>query len=247
MPAVTRPRGPLPSRVYWFRRFLVLGVAALLVVGIATLLRSSGGGGGEEATPVAAAPSSIASSTAPSTSMGARHPKTHHKKKHKKHKTLPQPDGPCDDSDVVVTPVVPDAHVNEPIKIVLQLTTRKSKACTWRVDRHSVFVTISADDGPIWSSQQCPAVIPSEDVVPRKKKADKVKLWWNGMESDAQCTRSTDWVLPGSYTISSVARGAVKPVESQFVLGGALHPTVTKTAKPTPSPSSDQGKDKKRR
>ena len=135
----------------------------------------------------------------------------------------------------MVTPVVRDAHVNQPIKVVLQLTTRKSKACTGRVDRHSVFVTISASDGPLWSSQQCPAVVPTQDVVPRSKKADKVKLWWNGKESDAGCTSSTAWVFPGSYTISAVARGAVKPVESQFVLCGAQRPTVTVTPTPTPT------------
>jgi hypothetical protein len=236
MGAVTRPRGPLPNRVYWFRRFLLLGVAAILVIGVATLLRSSGGSGGDQATPVAAAPTEVISSATPSASTPApRHAATNGKA-HKKRKALPQPDGPCDDSDVVVTPVVPNAHVNQPIKVVLQLTTRKSKACTWRVDRHSVFVTISASDGPLWSSQQCPAVVPTQDVVPRKQKADKVKLWWNGKESDAGCTASTAWVFPGSHSISAVARGAVRPVQTQFVLGGAQRPTVTVKPTPTPSP-----------
>src|SRR3954465_5403506 len=235
MGSVTRPRGPLPNRVYWFRRLLLLVVAAVLVIGLGTLLRSSGGSGGDRAPPVAAAPTQVNSTATPSASARVH---TSRKKAHKKRKALPQPDGPCDDSDVVVTPVVPDAHVNQPIKVVLHLTTRKSKACTWRVDRHSVFVTISASDGPLWSSQQCPAVVPTQDAVPRKQKADKVKLWWNGKESDAGCTQSTDWVFPGSYTISAVARGAVKPVQTQFVLGGAQRPTVTVTPTPTKSPTS---------
>ncbi len=34
MSSLTRPRGPLPRRVYWVRRVLVLGTALALVVGM---------------------------------------------------------------------------------------------------------------------------------------------------------------------------------------------------------------------
>ena len=46
MSAVTRPRGPLPARVYWTRRILVPSVALLLVLGIGKAL-----GGGRDASP----------------------------------------------------------------------------------------------------------------------------------------------------------------------------------------------------
>ncbi len=42
MRSMARPRGPLPARVYWVRRVLVLGVALALVFGIARLLGGTG-------------------------------------------------------------------------------------------------------------------------------------------------------------------------------------------------------------
>jgi hypothetical protein len=64
MSAVTRPRGPLPARVYWFRRSLVLVVAFALVYGFAHLL--GGRSDTPEARPVEAAVGSTTSS-APAT------------------------------------------------------------------------------------------------------------------------------------------------------------------------------------
>ena len=42
------PRGPLPARVYWFRRLVVLGVAVLLVAGLARLLGGSSDASSDE-------------------------------------------------------------------------------------------------------------------------------------------------------------------------------------------------------
>ena len=53
MTTVTRPRGPLPARVYWTRRLLLVVVAFALVFGIAHLL-GSGGSGSPSAQPVGA-------------------------------------------------------------------------------------------------------------------------------------------------------------------------------------------------
>jgi hypothetical protein len=238
MSAVTRPRGPLPRRVYWVRRLLVLGVAVALVVGIAWLLGGSGDGQGESATTVASSPSAT---PAASPSAEQRRPEKQRQRERAEPKKprLPQPEGPCADSDVVVTPSITDAHVNQPIKVVLWLTTQESEACTWEVDPESVFLTIAGEDGTLWSSQQCPHVIPTEAVVPRREKADKVTLWWDGRESDARCTRFTPYVWFGSYTATAVARGSVDPVEVDFVLGESVRPTVTVTPTPTPKPERD--------
>src|SRR3712207_838388 len=47
MSGVTRPRGPLPARVYWVRRALVLGLAVVLVFAIGRLLQGFTFGGDE--------------------------------------------------------------------------------------------------------------------------------------------------------------------------------------------------------
>ena len=44
MPSTVRPRGPLPARVYWTRRIVVLAVPLLLVVVLARVLGGSSDG-----------------------------------------------------------------------------------------------------------------------------------------------------------------------------------------------------------
>jgi len=249
--ALTRPRGPLPSRVYWTRRLLLLIVALGLVFGISRLLQTGGPGepGGVSASPVGGSPTSTTTSTTRSTaspSPSATTEKQRQKKKHQqkqKKKALPEPDGPCDDSDVVVTPRIRKAHVGDPVRVVLEVGTQESAACTWEVSPESVFVTIAEEATLLWSSQHCPAVLPTEAVVPRREKADKVVLTWDGRESDAECSAATDYVLPGTYRIAAVARGAADPQDVLFVLGGPTRETVTRTPTPTPTPRDDRAAD----
>lgn len=49
MSALTTPKGPLPARVYWFRRLLLLSVVLLVVFTTARLLADSGDGESAEA------------------------------------------------------------------------------------------------------------------------------------------------------------------------------------------------------
>ena len=221
----------------------MLAVACGLVFGIAQLLGGTSGDSGESAAPVASSPSATPTGPTPTRRPEVEKPKS---TKQPKKPRLPRPDGPCADSDVVITPTITNAHVNQPIKVVLWLTTQESEACTWEVTPESVFLTIGSEDGTLWSSQQCPEVVPTEAVVPRREKADKVILWWNGRESDPACTRYTPYVWFGSYTVTAVARGSVDPVEADFVLEDAVRPTVTVTPTPTetatPGPGEPEGR-----
>jgi hypothetical protein len=129
------------------------------------------------------------------------------------------PTGPCADSDVVVTPTVPDGHAGGPVEVVLELTTLEAEACEWQVDPDSVFVTITDGTTTLWSSQHCPRAITPTRAVPRQDTPDRVSFAWSGKESQPGCTVETDWVWPGTYTINAVARGSVKAVEASFALG----------------------------
>jgi hypothetical protein len=137
----------------------------------------------------------------------------------KKEPGKPMPTGPCADSDVVVTPTVPDGHAFRPVEVVLELTTLNAEACSWQVDPDSVFVTITQGTTTLWSSQHCPRAIPEAAAVPRQDTPDRVRFDWSGRESQPGCTVATDWVWPGTYTINAVARGSVKAVEASFALG----------------------------
>ena len=84
MSTVAHPRGPLPPRVYWTRRALVLVLAFALVFGIARLLGGGGGGAGEPtAAPVGSTTTSgptraapTAAAVTPKASSAAREPRT---------------------------------------------------------------------------------------------------------------------------------------------------------------------------
>ncbi len=202
---------------------LVLLVLLALVWGVARLV----GGGDEGGTTRGAASQVAAEREAPESPEAtptpdgddreARRERREERRKERREKkdALAKPSGPCLDSDVVVTPDVVEPYVGRP-EVVLQLTTVESEACTWDVTPDSVFLVISDEKGPLWSSQDCPSAIPTEEVVVRRELAAEVEIAWNGKQSDRDCSEATDWVWPGQYVATAVARGAVTPVEVEF-------------------------------
>ena len=239
MPPLTR--GPLPARVYWTRRLLVLGTALALVFGIGRLLvGGSDGSSGEDTaaqvsaeTPPSTTPATTDLST-PATTPG----------KHKGRTNIPDPtptlaapEGECTGTDVAVTPKVTNAIGGRPVTIVLQLRTLESPACTWRIDRDAVTVNITSGKDQIWSSRQCPRAIPVQDVVVRQAATTNVDVVWSARRSDDECSKFTDWANVGWYHVTAAAIGG-EPSDLQFELKAPTATTVTKTAQPTQSPSN---------
>lgn len=239
MSGVARPRGPLPARVYWVRRLLVVGVALALVVGIRALLVSSPDDSGVT-TARQTGSSARVEKSGPTTSAapapeGAREGRG--RKDRKPQKTaLPEPNGVCLDTDVTVTPRIEGAAAGGGVEIALDLTSSLSPACTWRVSPSSVVVRLSSGDDRIWTSQDCARAVPTEDVVVRRDTPATVTMTWNGRRSDAECSSNTDWALPGYYYVAAAAYGGA-PTEVQFQLRAPQPPVITKTAKPKPTPT----------
>jgi hypothetical protein len=239
MSSMTRPRGPRPARVYWTRRLLVVVLAFGLVFAIAHLL---GAGVGPDKTPAArvvGAPES-SSVNGPTPSLGNVSPTTGAKKHHGTKVAKPQktktplavPTGPCDDSDVQVTPSVDGhAYAGKNVAITLNLTTIESPACTWQVSPQSVVLKLTSGSDRIWSTQDCRAAMPTESVVVRKGHNAKVRVIWNGQRSDGVCSRTTPWAQPGYYHAEAAALGS-DPLDVQFELTTPPRPTIT--AKPKP-------------
>lgn len=232
MSSSLQPRGPLPARVYWVRRLVVVGVAVLLVVLVAQLLGGSSDGASEsaeQATTVSTETSEPASPT-PATKPGRV------KGKEKPRTRLARPDGPCEDSDVLVEPVVGDTpEAGRDVRIRLRLRTQEAAACTWQVSRSTVTVSITSGDDDIWSSRECPQVIPTEDVVLRSGKATRVAFDWNARRSDDECSEYTDWAMPGWYHVQTAAL-AGEPADVAFELVRPVSETITKTITPEPRP-----------
>lgn len=210
-------RGPLPARVYWRRRAAVLGTALLLVLGVVRLV-----GGGEpsgEGTVVAVQSAGEPSAAAAPRTTGTTEQRPEkRRKKDKPEKPAPaQPDGECVDSDIAVTPAIEEATAGRRVEILLELRTALSPACTWRVSPETLTVKITSGDDDVWFSRQCPRAIPSRDVVVRKAESTTVAVRWSGRRSDRDCTRYTDWAMPGWYHVTAAAL-AGEPSDVQFQL-----------------------------
>ena len=246
MSSVTRPRGPLGQRVYWTRRLIVLALAFGLVFGIAHLLGggSDGKSGGDTASPVVADASSSSPTTSETTSRPTSGPTTRLTSgptgtKPPKTNTSPplaQPDGPCSDDEVVVTPVLSSPVAGSPVAVGLEISSIDSAACTFRVSSSTVVVKLISGDDFIWSSQECPKSVPAVDVVARSSLPAKVNVYWSGRRSNETCSTTTDWARAGWYHAIAAALGG-EPTDVQFELALPIGETVTKTASPTQDPS----------
>jgi hypothetical protein len=252
---VRRPRGPLPPRVYWTRRGAVIGLALLLVFGVARLLGGTGGAEGTSARPVGADASVPAQPAASSqhASPGHRHSKVSADPSAGGSKgasvtavasptktPLAVPTGPCSNSDVRVVPGVHGtAAAGRPVTFVLDLSTLVSAACTWDVSSRSLVVKLTSGSDRIWSTQDCTGAIGKQSVVVRRDHTTRIRLTWTGQRSDGSCSRTTPWAMPGYYHVQAAAFGA-EPTDVQFELHAPApatitpkpHPKTTKSAKP---------------
>ncbi|MFN8195565.1 MAG: hypothetical protein U0R80_14940 [Nocardioidaceae bacterium] len=247
MSSLTRPRGPLPARIYWFRRVLVLGTALALVLGIGNLLRLGSDGKGSadpEAVQVAAGASDSTQADPTSTSTGKQRRGSHKPTK----VPLPQPDGPCEPGDIVMTPIVKDAVAGSPVKIRLKLSTRVSPACTWRLSSDSLTFKITRSTETVWSSLDCPRMVDARDLVLRQIKPTWTSIYWNARSSQPSCGTMAEWALRGWYHVS-VAAFDGEPTDSAFRMTLPVQETITAspsgsaTKKPS-SGASDTSSDK---
>ncbi len=239
MSSLARPRGPLPPRVYWVRRVLVLGTALALVLGIGNLLRLGSDGSGDDPSAVQVAGDS--SDSAQSEPTADRTKRKHHSRKPTK-TPLPSPDGPCEPGDVVITPVVKDAVGGSPVKIRLKMSTRVSPACTWQLSSDSLTFKITRDSATVWSSLECPRMIESEDLVLRQSKPTWSSVTWNARYSKPGCPQETDWARAGWYHLAAAAFDG-EPTDTQFRL--ALPTAATITASPRGGDKPGDGSTKK--
>ena len=247
MSSFTRPAGPLPRRVYWVRRGVVLAVALVLVFGVVRALSLIGGGSGDEgpqAATVAAEQDPASDTTAGSDDPAEADPAADAnpddseqpgKKPKNKKRALPKPDGPCDPADVVITPKVGTVFASEAIDLRLVARTEESPACTFDFGPDTVSLKIRAKKAEgwdqIWTSVHCPTQVPEEQLVLRNNRKAKVDFTWWGRRSAEDCVRTVKWALPGTYYLTAAALGG-QPVEDRFLLDPPKPVYVTEEPKP---------------
>lgn len=251
MSALTAPKGPLPARVYWFRRLLVLAVVFGLVYGSARLLSGSGDGSSDERVVTVSAEQETPAEPTPTASASPDGQPKKAKKQRKVKKTpppLPEPVGTCEAEDVVITPEVVTERTGPQVKIKLVLRSQGVPACNWQVSPSTVTVKIDSgkrsNPDDIWQSRHCPKVIPTKDVVVYAKTDTVVPITWDGKRSGSDCTEQTDWAKLGWYHVKAAAY-AGEPTDVQFELTRPTPVTVVKTVEPEPEKRGKNKKDKK--
>ncbi len=246
----------MPRRVYWVRRLVLLAVLAVVVgtgyVGIRALADAWSADEPDVATTasaeVAEQPPSSAStpgasgspSAGPTVPAAGGTSAERRARDRAAERALPEPDGVCPDSDVVVTPRVDGARLGEPIQVVLEISTATTPACTWEVAPDTVFLKVTQEtedsEALVWSSQHCPLLMPTAQVVARQVQPAEVVVSWSGRKSDPECSEVTGWVHAGEFEAVSVARGAVSPREVAFRIRKPAPQVVVEPADPTPAP-----------
>ena len=226
-----RPTGRLPARVYWFRRALVLGTALALLLAVTRLLSGSGDPSTPAARQVSQVTTSPTGAAAPYGPAGIN-PSTPTASATGTAPTLglAAPNGPCSIDDITVTPVAVTAKALSPVSLTLQLTGI-APACTFEVTGNSVVAKITQGAKRVWSTQDCPKAVPDSTVVVRSGTPTTVHVTWNAHFSDSQCSRSTDWAVPGAYTVEAAAIGS-EPSDASLTLVKPPRPVVVKTIYP---------------
>jgi hypothetical protein len=226
-------RGPLPASIYWRRRLVVLGLGLALILVMSRVL----GGGGDDGDPKGAEVATQVSGDSTQAPSGDK-PTTRAKPKKPKRTTTPQepvlaqPDGPCADSDILITPSVDEAIAGRPVTVTLELRTATAEACTWRVSANHVAMKITSGVDQIWTSRQCPGAVPVQDVVVRRDVTTFVDVAWKARRSAAGCPIPTDWALPGTYHVHAAALGG-EPAEARFELERPSPQVIPPPANPT--------------
>jgi hypothetical protein len=219
---------------------MVLGIATLLVVGIARLLggSSDGSSGPDQATPVADTTSRATSpsTTGPTTPHATRTAGQQGRHGTKNHATatvspVTMPSGPCAADDIAITPSVPHPIAGRDIALVLDISTLNTPACTWTMSHRTLALKITSGADLIWTSVQCGRSIPTQDLVLRQGAPVRQTLTWNAMRSQPGCPRLSEWAMPGTYHLH-VAALAGPPQDLTFLLAAPTPAEVTQTAHP---------------
>ena len=242
-----RPKGRLPSRIYWTRRLLLAAVVLLLAGFVWWLIPGGGGSGSAAAEP--GARTSTSPSTTPSTSPSTTDvkPLPHHPGATETTKSNPLPPpvptGPCDPAKVRLAVDVHDTTVGAGNQVGLTMSTTDGSACSLGITpsmleirlTHEVPVTVgkqtTMEEQVVWQSTSCPDGLAAKNVVVGPVPAVVYSLRWDGNLNPDACSSTGTVGQPGTYWAEAALIGG-EPSKVRFLV------TTPKPAKAPASPAS---------
>lgn len=231
-------RRPLPARVYWVRRAVLL-LALVLVVGAGATVVSLVGGGDDEATTAAGDTAAPAKATPSASPTRRATPKPVPVRRGKAADRAPS--GPCLARNVAVRGADDAVTGGSATGLTLELRSTAG-TCTFEASARSLVVRITSGDDRIWSSQDCPRSLPEESVIVRDNRWVTYRMEWSGQRSAEGCPRGTAWAEGGYYHLTSATLGG-QPRDVQFQVVAPKAPVVTRTITATPRPRTEKSGD----
>ena len=248
------PQGPLPPQVYWRRRGLALGIAALAIALVAGIAFALFGGSDsaktaktettqtpqpENRTPVVPPAESTAAATPTPTEAVEPPP-------------ILQAGDDCPDSTLAVKGITnaPQYVIGDQPKFTMVVTNIGLVACKRDVGAAVLAAYVySLDNNRLWSNLDC---APSnETLVKTFNPGEQVttEVTWTGMGSAPQCPLPREPIGPGTYNLV-VQLGNLRAASVPFILtdapppapavpdpaGGEQVPAPAEGAAPAPSP-----------
>lgn len=257
MSNVVSPRGPLPPRVYWRRRLVLVAVVTGVVLLVGRLLTGGDTGGDAEAaadrgrattTPTAAPAKKAAKS--PAAARASHRPRQRAAKRADPARgtaarrraaalrgptgPLAQPAGPCRAAEVAIVPDVEDTDAYGSVPLRLGVSATGGRACTFTFGPDSVALQVTSGDDLIWESMSCRSALEEQSLVVRPGWLGYVTVDWSGRRGSEGCGDGGDFAEPGYYWAEAAAVGG-EPARSQFELETPPEPTRKPPKRPAQS------------
>ena len=239
------PRGPLPSQIYWRRRGLAIGIAAVvlaIVVGVAFIVFSGGSDTKSSVKTTAAQPQNpqpenrepVVAPPAASTPPAAATPTP-------TEAVVPPPvlkeGDDCPDSNLAVKGITnaPQYAIGDQPKFTMVVTNIGLVACKRDVGAAVLAAYVySLDNKRLWSNLDC---APSnETLVKTFNPGEQVttEVTWTGMGSAPQCPLPRQPIGPGTYNLV-VQLGNLRSAPVPFILADAPPPGAAPPADQAPA------------
>lgn len=196
-----------PSRIYWARRLLVLGVLviAVSVAGWLVIRNSPGATKASAGTPKPSA----AQRTSGNPSAGGTVTTAASQRS--------RPGQPCDPAKVDISVQVANSRVGRSNPATLVLTSRDAAACTLEITPSSLVVQVTSGPNVVWSSSQCPNEVLARKLVVHQDPPSAYEFTWNGRSSTDRCRGQGKVAAPGSYWLDAALVGG-EPSRARFAV-----------------------------
>lgn len=232
-----RPKGPLPRRVYWIRRALLIVVAAAvlafgwwLVPGIGNPADTSADLSPKPAPPTGSAttagpldrsqqPARHSGPGSPAATPSTRQPQPSHPPKPTRtaqpSPAPSRPTGPCAPSLVRLSLAADSAPPGAGTKVRLTMSTTDGSTCTLGITPALLETRIESGDVTVWQSTTCPDGLGAKNVVVRPQPAVLYSFGWHGYQNRNGCQGTGTVASPGRYLAVAALIGG-EPASASF-------------------------------